>query len=80
MAWINGQRASLEVDGPLNTWRSSSHASRGYCSECGSQLLLFEDDEPGIVEIAVGAVDQQGEISVDHVSYAESRPRWADKC
>ena len=78
MAWVDGLRASLVMQGPVSRWRSSTHAYRHFCSVCGTQLLLVEDEDEGgdVVEIAVGALQAQERISVDHERYRDSLPDW----
>lgn len=76
MAWIDGIRSSLTMHGPVSRWRSSPHAYRHFCASCGTQLLLLEDADEDIVEIAVGSLDRQDHITVDHESYLAVRPSW----
>ena len=77
MAWVDGLRASLVMQGPVSRWRSSTHAYRHFCSVCGTQLLLLEDGGGDVVQIAVGALQAQERISVDHERYRDSLPAWA---
>ena len=77
VAWVDGLRASLVMQGPVSRWRSSNHGHRHFCSVCGTQLLLVEDGGGDVVEIAVGALQAQERISVDHESYRDSLPAWA---
>ena len=39
-------------------------------------MLLLEDEGEDVVEIAVGSLDRQHLISVDHEIYLASRPEW----
>ena len=77
MAWVDAVRSSLVIHGPVSRWRSSTHAYRHFCGVCGTQLLLLEDEGEDVVEIAVGSLDQQHLIGVDHEIYLASRPNWA---
>lgn len=77
MAWVDAIRSSLSIHGPVSRWRSSSHAYRHFCGVCGTQLLLLEDEGGDVVEIAVGSLDRQDLVSVDHEIYLASRPDWA---
>jgi hypothetical protein len=77
MAWVDAIRSSLSIHGPVSRWRSSSHTYRHFCGVCGTQLLLLEDQGEDVVEIAVGSLDQQHLIGVDHEIYLASRPDWA---
>jgi hypothetical protein len=78
MAWVDGKRSSLSMHGPVSRWRSSTHAYRHFCAVCGTHLLLIEDAGGDSVEIAVGALEQQSALSVDHERYVASRPTWVE--
>jgi len=78
MAWVDGARSSLSMRGPVSRWRSSTHAYRHFCAVCGTHLLLIEDAGGDSVEIAVGALEQQSALSVDHESHLASRPAWVE--
>lgn len=76
MAWVNGDRATLRTYGAVHSWRSSDHAMRQLCPQCGSQLFLLEDGEPGVVEVAVGTLDDASAIRSTRSAFANQRPRW----
>ncbi len=56
--WVNGSRASLHVAGQTSAWASSDHATREFCTACGSSLFLFEQAEPEVVEVATGTLNE----------------------
>lgn len=68
------------VQGALGSWASTDHARREFCPQCGSSLFLFERDEPNVVEVATGTLDQPDGVKSARVSkaYAHKRPTWAD--
>ncbi|WP_052024485.1 PAS domain S-box protein [Acidovorax sp. CF316] len=76
MVWVGGDRGTLRVYGALHTWRSSDHGARQLCPECGSQLFRLEDAQPGVVEVAVGTLDDASAIRSTHSAFANQRPRW----
>ena len=76
MAWVEGDQATLRVYGALHTWRSSDHGARQLCPECGSQLFRLEDAQPGVVEVAVGTLDDASAIRSTRSAFANQRPRW----
>jgi len=39
-------------------YRSSPHASRGFCAECGSPLVFVYDPKPKRISVAVGSFDR----------------------
>lgn len=76
-SWVNGARSSLLVKGEVQSWASSAHAERQFCRACGSPLFLFEHDEPEVVEVCAGAIDQPDGISSARQSFASKRPQWS---
>lgn len=77
--WVNGTRKSLAVQGALSSWASTDHSRREFCPRCGSTLFLFERDEPEVVEVATGTLDEPDGVTSNRVStaYAHKRPAWA---
>ncbi|HEY9009731.1 MAG TPA: GFA family protein [Devosia sp.] len=43
--------------GEPKTFRSSNVVTRGFCADCGTPLTYQVEDQPGSVEIAIGALD-----------------------
>jgi hypothetical protein len=76
-SWVNGDRASLVVEGETMTWQSSAHAARVACRHCGSPLFLFENDEPAVVEVCAGTIDPPDGITSARQSWQDKRPGWA---
>ena len=54
---------------------------RHFCASCCSPLFLFERDEPDVVEIAAGGIDEPDGIECvrDSKAYAASRPSWGSE-
>jgi len=77
-AWVNGARSSLSTCGSTASWASSDHATRHYCVACGTTVLLFERDEPEVVEVAAGTIDGPDGIVSTRISrtYEAKRPPW----
>lgn len=76
MAWIVGDRATLRLYGAVHTWRSSGHAARQLCPECGSQLFRLEDTRPEAVDVALGTLDDASAVRSTRSAFANQRPRW----
>ncbi|MDZ7863198.1 PAS domain S-box protein [Acidovorax sp.] len=76
MAWIAGDRATLRLYGAVHTWRSSGHAARQLCPECGSQLFRLEDTRPEAVDVALGTLDDASAVRSTRSAFANQRPRW----
>ena len=58
---------SLTVSGDLKFYTvegsAGSHVSRGFCSECGSQLISYVDENPDLKFIKVGSIDDSSWVS-----------------
>ena len=55
--WIRFPDGALRiVEGEISFFRSSPHATRGYCRDCGSTLAFAFEGNPTL-EIAVGSLD-----------------------
>ena len=63
--------------GEPGVFRSSSIVERGFCRHCGTPLFMSEDGD-GIIEIAVGTLDDPSACAPDHVVGIESKLPWAD--
>lgn len=78
-SWVNGNRASLVVNGATASWASTEHAKRHFCPTCASTLFLFERDEPDVVEVSAGRIDVTDGITSARRStaYVGKLPAWA---
>ncbi len=77
IAWVDGVRASLSMQGPVSRWRSSGHTYRHFCAVCGTHLMQVEDGDGDTVRIAVGALEPQSILGLDHESPRPARATWA---
>jgi hypothetical protein len=65
-AWTRGEAA---------TFRSSSAATRGFCTKCGTPLT-FRYDARDEIDVTIGSLDRPGDVPpVKHVG-TESRLPW----
>ena len=51
-------------------------ASGHFCPQCGGRVYGQNSARPGIVGVAVGAVDDNDWFEAQAVVYAAQRPRW----
>ena len=60
--------AALDVEGNLKfftvTGTADSHISRGFCSDCGSPVISFVEENSGIKFIKAGTLDDSSWASV----------------
>jgi hypothetical protein len=57
---------------------SSPIVQRGFCRDCGTPLFMLEDGH-GVIEIAIGSLDDPAIAPPDHVVGIESKLDWADR-
>ncbi len=68
---IKGQTASF-----ASTADSGNSNRRHFCPKCGSRLFGENSGHPGIVNVAVGCVDDNNWFVPGRVVYAKDRPVW----
>lgn len=73
--------ASLKVEGELKYYTVSgtagSHVSRGFCVECGSQLISFVEENPDIKFIKVGSMDDSSWVTVASNFWSSTANPWS---
>jgi len=63
---------TLLEDRGLKWFRSSTHARRGFCAECGSSLF-FERRDSGRISVAGGCLDAPtGLVEAEHICTSEA--------
>jgi hypothetical protein len=76
VAWFSVQRAEFRLlSGDLTYFQSSSHARRGFCARCGTQLT-FEETGATDLDITTCSLDApEAQPPRDH-TYARSKLGW----
>jgi len=59
-------------------YRSSPGVERTFCSRCGSTLQFISEKLPGIVDVALGVLDDDPGIRVPHHIYVASKAPWLE--
>ncbi len=54
-----------------------SHVNRGFCPDCGSQMLTFVDELPGLVFVKAGTLDDSSWLRVDSNCWIDSASDWS---
>lgn len=57
-------------------YRSSPGVERTFCARCGSTLQFVSEKNPGIVEVALGTLDDDPGIRVPRHIYVASKAPW----
>ncbi len=73
--------AALSVEGELKsftvTGTDGSHVSRGFCPACGSQLLSWVEEMPGMKFVKAGSLDDSSWVKVDSSFWRVSAEDWS---
>jgi hypothetical protein len=74
----DGQFRITEGEALLHRYASSDHATRSFCSRCGTQLLFASTRWPGEVHVATGSlIDAPDRLPGAHVNFSD-RATWYD--
>ncbi len=57
-------------------WNSSKALDRGFCANCGSSTCIRYLDDPSIIVIPVGTLDDAEKIRADRHIMTESKVSW----
>ena len=57
-------------------YRSSPGVERTFCSRCGSTLQFISEKNPGVVEVALGALDDDPGIRATRHIFVASKAPW----
>jgi len=81
VTWVEFSAESFVfTKGEPAKFRSSDLAERSFCGTCGCQLSFQAVGDPGgvpaIIWIALGSLDQPGDIAPTHHIFTDDRPSW----
>ena len=65
-----------EGDNVLRTYASSEKIDRVFCSNCGSQLVVFYKPEPDLMYLTMGTVDGDPDCPPAYHQFAASKAPW----
>ena len=60
------------------TYASSDEARRGFCGRCGTQILFTASFLPGLVDIAVGSLDDPESVTPAYHFWHSKHLSWAE--
>ena len=64
--------------GEPGVFLSSPIVQRGFCRDCGTPLFMLEEGH-GVIEIAIGTLDDPNAAAPRHAVGIESKLTWADR-
>ena len=78
VAWVTFPRASLGLIAGAPRWyRSSDHARRGFCGDCGSSLFFEDAREPDSIDVATAILDAPERFAPERHIWVDSGVAWA---
>ena len=79
--------AGLESEGELKTYTvtgtDGSHVTRGFCPNCGSQVISYVEEMPDIRFVKAGSLSDSSWVKIDSSFWSCSAEPWspvADDC
>jgi hypothetical protein len=77
VAWCSIKPAELRFTrGRPATFRSSDHATRGFCPRCGTQLTFQSTKSPGEIDVTVCSLDDPDAVPPSDHIFASTRVSW----
>ena len=77
----------LQSEGELKTYTvvgtDGSHVTRGFCPNCGSQLISYVEEMPGLRFVKAGSLDDSSWVEVDSSFWSSTAEDWSpvdDRC
>ena len=74
-------REALSTQGEMKTYTvtgtDGSHVSRGFCPECGSQVLSHVEEMPTLIFVKAGSLDESSWVEINSSFWSESAQHWS---
>jgi hypothetical protein len=64
------------LHGEVRRRRSSDFGTRGFCADCGAQLTMQVDHQPGVIDFTVGSLDTPGAVAPEFHLWESRRIGW----
>jgi len=79
LAFVHFPIASFTwTQGTPSWYRSSRHAERGFCPNCGSTIAMREEVLADRVQVCVGSLDSPDTVAIDDHVWIGERVSWFD--
>jgi hypothetical protein len=77
VAWFSVQRSQFRFTlGEPARFKSTSQATRSFCSQCGTQLTFESEDLPTEIDVTTGSLDAPDEVPPKDQTWTRSRLSW----
>lgn len=75
---VDCENAEIKGEESLRWYKSSDHAERGFCKNCGSFLFFRTTDGSAYMNVSTAVLDDDTGITLrDHI-YIDSKPEYYD--
>jgi len=77
VAWFSVPKAAWRiVQGVPTRFRSSPHATRSFCGQCGTQLTFEDDDAGAEIDVTTCSLDDPERLPPEDHTHAGSKLAW----
>jgi len=78
VAWAMFSQAQVRIEGDPSSYASSDEARRSFCPRCGTPLFFTADYLPGLVDLAIGSMDDPGRMAPQFHYWHSKHLGWAE--
>lgn len=77
LTWLTVRKDDFALTrGALRTYRSSAHAQRGFCPDCGSQITFYSSKAPELIDVTIGSLDTPERFAPGLHIWTDTRLPW----
>ena len=77
VAWFSVPSAHFALlAGTPTSFRSSAHATRTFCPQCGTQLTFVDDATPTETDVTIGSLDQPNSVAPQDHTFTSGKLAW----
>jgi hypothetical protein len=77
VAWFSVRRSEFRLlAGEPARFRSSSHATRSFCANCGTQLTFEDDHWPDEIDVTIASLDDPQAVAPRDQTWVSSKLAW----
>ena len=77
---VNFPKTAIKLTGEYKVYQTvgkqGAHVNRGFCPECGSQMITLIDEMPDIMFIKAGTMDESDWVKFDANLWVSTAPKW----
>ena len=77
LTWFTVKKEDFEVvKGEPRSYKSSDHARRSFCGDCGTPLTFISEHDPAFVDLTLGSLDRPEDYPATQHVWTMSRLSW----